>query len=683
MVDYVFLPPDLPELKDMFWEELSQDIKDTIGYWKDSRQELERRWVECDQAYMCFRKLPRMENFEYITAGDFGSAEVHNAVNNFCIRLGIATMDKNDDWLTLVGRAGEPPEVTLAVRQEQLWMHRQSETRKLYTRGLKQMVVRGATDWWLEWKKKTHLRPVGTVKGRQAVVKFYKQTNGLDAAEARAMAKEVKMVREKVMSFNGPAPKVLDCFDVFRDPECSILQDEIPSSIIRRYIRPHELEKAQDPVTKEYLFDNLEGLRATTAGDVYYENKDNTRRMRTQRMMGMNSTQTGFSNISAEVVPVYVFYTPYKYYKGVEFFDTYFYVAMSDNNDPRIIRIEENPDPSGHHCLISENFIEHYTTQAYGIGAVQTVLPQLARQNFMEELLTCAVVANGFPSYLAQANVFKDDIVDLTPSSINEIMSGAGLDDVIKVMPTNPNGVMITFQDLDYNKSKIQGTFETSGAYGQQDNKDRETATSVNARTASQGLAIDEQSEKFGPALLKWCQWSYDYSQATKKPEQNAQGDPVVEYGARQSDGNYQGAEIFFGEWKQPRKVEIVGSHGITNRAQRITNLQSGMTGFGQMGQFLPNPGVVGMSLIKEYYKEMEIQMPPEAWLTPQELAAQDPEVQMMALQAGMENPQMIAMAMAKNAETSGDLPPGSADQMGGGAQGGPSGGSGQANTAG
>ena len=63
------------------------------------------------------------------------------------------------------GRKGEDPAVTNAVKAEQAWMHRYAETRKAFTRGLRQMVVRGINHWFMRWDTDIVYQPIGTKQG--------------------------------------------------------------------------------------------------------------------------------------------------------------------------------------------------------------------------------------------------------------------------------------------------------------------------------------------------------------------------------------------------------------------------------------------------------------------------------------------------------------------------------------
>lgn len=655
---YIYLKPDMPDLTDLeFWNPLAAEIIDEIlPAWMDCRTGVEKKWMECDRGYLCERILPPLEGFDYIDASPFGTPAIHNGVNNYCIRLGIGIMDEKDQWLSMLGRKGEDPAVTNAVKAEQAWMHRYAETRKAFTRGLRQMVVRGINHWFMRWDTDIVYQPIGTKQGRRALARVLK-ASGQDPK----LANQVKKIRKPVVRFNGPVFNVVDAYDVFFDPEADIVRDRKKSYIVRNYMRPHILKAARDD-DEQPIYSNLEHLESQKAIDSYMGEKDSSRRMRSLYVMGVNPESA--KAVSADIVPVYTFFAPYLEYEGYEFHDTYFYVARNADNKALLIRIEENPAVNGHDLMVSDTFIDWFNDVAYGIGAVQTVLPAWHRKNFFDAVMTNAVAAQQFPAMLYAAGAFKDDDIRLGPAQLNEItMAVAGMD-VLRPAINNPNGVQIGFQEQEFLKQEINGTFEVSGAYGQGQGLtpgSRETATSVNFRASSQSLAVNEQREKFGSSLQKMCQWAYDTRQATAEPEKNLEGEDVIPFN-RMENNKPVPDEILFDQWKRPRTVEILGYHGAFNQQQRIDNQNNMLKALGQSAQFLPNAPTAIQDLVKGLAQDLEIEISPEAWMTPQQIAANNPEVLKMALQALMENPgmaQQILMEMGQGGEDGQESGPG------------------------
>lgn len=647
MSKYVYLAPTLPKLTDPFWDGLAEIIKDTVGYWREARMPLEERWKECDRGYLAERDLPYLQTMDYIDVSDFGDATIHNAVNNFCIKLVLGMMDKRDQWLTLLGRADENPKILKQVKGEQAWMHRQAGTRRIYAKGVKQAVVRGSTEWFLEWVTRYDYVPISTAKGRKAFVKHLKARG-----EDPALIRQVKKIREAKVAFNGPCPRVVDTFDVFRNPEQDIVNDFRPSYILRNYIRPHILENSVDD-DGENLYENLDGIKATKAGELYYSSDDASRRNRSLKILGLSPSN---KYVSADVVPVYVYYAPYLEYDGYEFVDTFFHMALDANNKARIIRIEENPSNSGHNLLVSDTFMDFFTNVAYGMGMVQTVLPAWHQKNFLGALLLNSMASMQAPAMLYQSGALKYDFLDLSPSAINEVMMG--MIEAVKPVPMNPAAVQIGIGDQDYFKQSINSTFEVQGggAPASQQQSDRETATAVNARVSSQGMAIDEHTEKFGPSLQQICQWAYDERIATATPDYQRGDEQFIQYAELDITGKPVPAELNFFEFQRPRHVEIWGSHGAESQQQDAARMIDGMKAFGQMAQYLPNAAALANEMIKEFFRDQEIETEETVWMTPEQIASQDPQVMMMAIEAAFNNPQLMAAFLDQHPDIRAEL---------------------------
>lgn len=663
---YIYLQPDLPELTDTeFWGDLASWILDNLyPAWMDARSGVEKKWMECDRGYLCERMLPPLEGFTYINKSAFGTPDIHNGVNNFCTRLTIGLMDDKDQWLTAVGPKGEDPAVSNAVKAEQAWMHRRSETRRYVNRGFRQVSVRGITHWMCRWDTEVVYRPVGTRKARRNVAKILK-ADGQDPA----MIKKIHKIREPHVKFNGPIFEVVDAYDVFFDPEADILKDRKKSYIMRNYIRPHALKGAKDDNDQD-IYSNLEKLDGTDASEAYMGEKDSGRRLRSVHVLGMNPSSV--KSVSSKVVPVYTYFAPYLEYEGYEFFDTYFYVARADDNTPVLIRIEENPSVNGSDLLISETFIDWFTHAAYGISPTQTVLPIWNKKQLYDAIMDNAMASAAFPAMLLAAGALKGDEVRLGPGQIMELTQSIQGMDVLRPAINTAPAVQLGMTEQNFLKQEIIGVFETSGAYGQ-DGKDRETATAARIKDGQSNLTIAEHKEKFGSPLQKMAQWAYDTRQVVAEPEKNSAGEKVIPFN-RMEDNKLIPDEILYDDWKRPRTMEITGSHGAFNKQQDIQNIMDGMKAIGQMGQYLPNVPTVAQDLVKGLFKEMELEVSPESWMTPEQIAANNPAVLQMALQSLINNPQMAAQVISQMGMEGGNGESGGGPIGPGGGDGGPPG---------
>jgi hypothetical protein len=652
MVNLVYEQPDMPSLKSKFMATLARELMHKLDGWKTARQPLERQWMENDRAYLCQQRLPEMEGMQYIYAGRTGETDIFDGVNNLSLRLSLASMPKDESWLTVVGRMGESAQLINATQAQQIWMHRKAGTRKVVGRHYKQLIVRGTSYYYLRWHTETKYKRLGTVSGRRRLRRFLQQ-NGQD----ESIVKQVNSIRQSVIEFQGPAPRVLDSYDVWMDPEADLVCDRRPGMVIVTYMRPCDIAAAKDE-DGEDMFENYDKIVPHKGHEVYWGSQEGNRRLQSLNMLGIRPQN--YASSSTDLVPVYTFYCHYMEHQGVKFYDTYFHVADDKQGDPRIIRIEENPSNDGHRLILQDQFIEFFTNVAYGISGVEKLLAAWHQKNFLSALMLNAAAATTFPAYLVASGLLKDEMPNLTPGAINEIAAAAlQLDNIIRPMPVPERGLQLSFNEMDYYKKKIGGGFEVTGAYASDSGQSlstRETATSVNFRATNQGLAIDELSEKFGDNIQNLCQWAYDMNQQTAVPERNAAGEKVIQFG--QIDGNsVRPGELKFDEWKQPRSIEVLGLHGVANKDQAIKNKMTALQHVVPAAQILPNTPALTTKLLRSLFTDLNVETDDQDWMTPQQLAAGDPAVQMAALEQAIQNPDILQMAMQSVAQQQGMMP--------------------------
>jgi hypothetical protein len=657
MPNLIYQMPDFPKLNSDFCKGLAKHLMDDIfPYWRDTRQPLDRQWMENDRAYLCAQRLPQMEGMQYIDASRYGGTEIFNGVNNLSTRLSLASMPKDESWLTPLGRGGESAQLINAVQAQQIWTHRRSGTRKMFGRNYKQLIVRGTSYIYCRWHKEIKYRTLGTVEGRRRLRQHFK-TTGQDPE----IIKQISTVRVPTVEFEGPVPRILDSYDVWMDPEADLLCDRRPGMIFVTAYRPGDLKSATDdsgdPMFSNHGLDVAEGkqgrIGAIKASEFYWGSLEGTRRLESLRLLGL-SIGSNMSN-SADIIPVYTFYFHYLKHENVEFYDTFFHVAKSSDGNHRLIKIEENPSKEGHRLILQDQFTEFFTNVAYGISGVEKLLSAWHRKNFLDAVMLNAQSASAFPAMMIASGIFKDDQPYLTPGAINEIaMTALQSGSVIMPMPTPDRGVQLSFENMDYYSKLIGAGFENSGAYGSDmgnAKSTRETATSVNYRATSQGIAVDELCEKFGDTLQSYCQWVYDMNQQMATPEdqgREGRGDPgYIKFG--QIVGNsLQPGELRFDEWRQPRSIEILGLHGITNKQQGIQNKKDFLDTLMRNAGSMPNVPAIATKVMKSLATDQNIEIDEIDWMTPQQLAMTDPATQMMAIEAGLQNPELIQMVIAK-----------------------------------
>lgn len=658
-VRYVYRTSEIPPMKSEFMDGLAKHFLRLYEFWQWSRTDLVDKWMESLEAYNAIRTLPEIETMQYVSQGDRGEPSVFFGVERLSRQLSLATMDKNETWLTIVPRKMEDPSVTNAVRAHQAWLHRKSDTRRIFGRHLKQMIVMGTSHILLNWEPTYLLKRIGTGQSRRKLSQLLKAAGRTDATRL------VGQARVQELKFNGPQMQVLDNFDVLVDPEVDVTRHKNPGICVQQYFRIEELQAAEYD-DGEKVFQNLEGLETMRSDELYYQSLEGQAREQAKSMATGVTVRNDYSDVMAKFIKVLVFNMPIMVWEGEQFIDYYFYVAVDGNNNARMLRVEENPCDAGHRLIVTDHYIDYWAPAAYGISGVDKIVGWLDTKNFIEAAKVNAIAASIWPAVVTAAGAFKD-VPDWTPGAVNELAQLALSDNVIKPMPVPEKGIQIGTMTEEYYEQKMNASFESIGAVQQnQQQADRETAASVNYRASSQGVLIDDQAEKFGNSLQSICQWTLDMSIQTAMPDgKDAEGDDIMGYSTI-TGGNAQRQEIKIGQFKEPRDVEVLGLHGAVNKAQGVDAKQRGMDSLGKLGQFMPNTPALAQKLVKSYYADLNIETAPEDWLTPQQLAAQDPQVQIMALQAGLQNPQLLMQAMGMQPPGQEGQPPDAQNQQGG-----------------
>lgn len=653
MPNLIFQMPDFPKLDSDFMTNLAMHLmNDMLPYWKDSRKPLEKQWMENDRAYLCTRRLPEMEGMQYIDQSPLGETDIFDGVNNLSIRLSLASMPKDESWLTIVGRGSESQQIVNAVQAQQIWMHRRAGTRRVFGRHYKQLIVRGTSYLYCRWHREMKYKRLGTLQGRKRLRQFFKKT-GQDTE----VIKQINSVRVPTVEFEGPVPRILDSYDVWNDPEADLLCDRRPGMIFVTAYQPADLKAATDdfgdPMYENLAFEpeDQERIGTIKASEFYWGTTEGNRRLQSLNMMGIRPQQ--YASASTDIVPVYTFYKHYLEWEGVEFFDTFFHVAQSSDGKHRMIRVEENPSSEGHRLILQDQFIEFFTNVAYGISGVEKLLSAWHQKNFLSAVMLNAAAATTFPAMMIASGIFKDDQPFMTPGALNEVaLTALAQGSLIQPMPVPDRGMQLSYENMEFWKQKIGSGFEVTGAYGTDQSKgNRETATSVNFRATNQGIAIDELSEKFGDTLQSYCQWSYDMNQQTAQPEDpgaKGKGDPGVMRFGQIVGNSVQPGELRFDEWKQPRQCEVLGLHGVANKQQSVVNKKDALAVITQNMQMLPNGPALASKVARSLFTDLNVETEDQDWMTPQQLAMTDPQTQMLALQAGLQNPDMLRQVMAQ-----------------------------------
>lgn len=221
------------------------------------------------------------------------------------------------------------------------------------------------------------------------------------------------------------------------------------------------------------------------------------------------------------------------------------------------------------------------------------------------------------------------------PGGINEI---DGMMDVTKVMapvPTPDKGLQLAWADMKFwgdelrSKMGIDGLQAESATRSVTKNK---TATEVNRDTSSGNLFLDEMSAKWSDSLTEFFQGSFQVMQERVIP--NEEG--YLDY-QRNLTGRIVQDKLSVADFQKPRSITIGFLQGIFDKGQRLQGITQALDMVARAAPFMPNAGGVINSLVTEALRLMNVPVDPKAFMSQEQLAASNPQVQIMALQNALQ----------------------------------------------
>lgn len=620
---------------------LAYHLWQTKLYWHDSRRPLEVKWRECDEAYLCYRRLPSTGGMDWVDDSDFGETDIFDNVNLLSLRMSLALMPRDYRWLTVSSREDEAQGMIQAIQDQQIAMHRKARTRRQYAKVIKQNIVRGTTALIWSWRENTRYRRLTTTETRPLLRKHLKAIGG-DPKDIN------KIVNARIpeVTFSGPQMRPLDVFDLWIDPHLDMTNTAYPSTIVQTFNFITDLTDAVDD-NGNPLYQNLDGLTPFSVDQIYAW--DNSFRTRAPEVIGVSplfgtypARVTGFTKL----VPVYIFHIPYLKFEDEEFFDTYFHVALNNGfRFPRIIRIEENPSDSGHRHVLVDNYIDWFTNIGYGISGVEKTLTSYRQKNLLQALTMNASTAAVFPAQLIYSDAFRDDSeVNFSPGALLDVAhTPLGLD-VIKPVPAPTTGVQLGLQDLRFWGEEIRAKMGTDGLAAGNSSRSLtkgKTATEVNSDESSGSTFIDDFVEKASDMLTEYCQGAFEESRRNLKPD--AEGNLAFE---RALADRVTKVSMPFKQFDVDRTIQVQGYLGSLNKAQEMQNIQMALQMTKEVSQALPNGAAVIQKLWARAMERLNMPLSPQELMSPEQIAAADPKVQLQAVQAGMQNPEVIQAAL-------------------------------------
>lgn len=641
MTKLIYQQSDLPPFDSDYMSALAYHLWQMKLYWHDSRRPLEMKWRECDEAYLCYRRLPYNGGMDWVDDSEFGETDVFDNVNLLSLRISLALMPRDYRWLTVSSRNDEAQELIEAIQDQQIFLHRKARTRRQFARIIKQNIVRGTTACLWTWRENTRYRRLSSTETKPLLRKHLKAMG----ADPKDISKVIR-ARIPETTFSGPHIRPLDTFDLWIDPHLDLTNTVYPSTIVQTF---HFLPDLQDAVDDagQPLYKNLEGLTPFSVEQIYAW--DNNFRMRSPEVIGVfpmfglyPARITGFTKL----VPVYIFHFPYLKFKDEEFYDTYFHVALNNGfKYPRLIRIEENPSDSGRPHVLIDNYIDWFTNIGWGISGVEKSLTYLRQKNLLQAVTTNAAVASTFPAQLIYSEAFRDDQeVNFSPGALNEVSHNPLGLKVVEPVPVPATGVQLGLQDLRFWAQEIRTKMGVDGLAI--DNPSRsitkeKTATEVNADATTGSTMLDDFTEKFSDMLTDICQGVYEASRKNLKPD--AQGNLEFE---KALNDRVQQVSIPFEKFDMDRTIQVLGFQGTLNQAQMMQHIMQALQVTEEVAKVLPNAPAMVQKLWVKALEHLNIPIDPKDLMSPEQLAAANPQLQLQVLQNATQNPQVVQAVM-------------------------------------
>lgn len=648
MPKIIYRVNDLPGWDSNFMVSLARRMWETKVYYEWARRPLLEYWRQSDDAYLCYRTLPHNEGMQWTDKSDFGATDIFDGVNMLSTKLSLAMMPKDQSWLTVVSRQNDDPAIVAAIQAQQIWMHDRAHTRRMVARHLKQLMVRGTSALYLTWENRERQRKLSTATGRQRL----RQLMRAGKLDEKVIGK-IKDIYIPVTDYVGPKIRVVDALDLYLDPAHDLTVDRRAGTIVATYRRLEELRREKDREGK-LLYSNLEGIEPYTPTEIYMKDIEGSNRIRNLNTMGIFPQNQPYRNEG--YVPVYICHFPYFEHEGEKFFDTYFHLAETrQGKSVRLIRIEQNPSEEGRQFLIKDTMIDWFGNTAYGIGIVEKLIAKYNQKNVLEAITLEAALTSVFPAYNVLAGVARDDTgVSFSPGALNEFSQNPMNEKWITPMPVPAQNVQLGMQELRWWGEQIAQGFGEWGAM--QDNptrnvSNRETATAANIKATTGSLATDELQEKFSVSLEELAQTTFDLSRQELEPD----ADGNIWYTKLDGKGNANAVAISWNDFQVPRDLIVGGLHAAFNRGQEITNMTEFLKGLSQAGNLLPNAAQLAQPIILKLANKMDIELPAEAKMSPEQLASQNPQVRQLVLQQFLQqNPQVGAILQGAMAQLGG-----------------------------
>lgn len=563
-----FVVNDYKKASSDYWHKPVQELVETLRYYDDASIDLRKNiWPQCARAYLCRRDLPKFESMELIDNSPLGETDVWDSINFLTDAIMSAQMPRDQSYLELLSVNGEDQGMLNNVRDLLMSVHRKADTRSQYSKHVKQTLVYGTSALWWRWQRVTKQVRKGIA---QTMLKLRSDPNfaDMDPKELEVIAKRT-LINE--VSFNGPIIRPIDMYDFWIDPVADMSRQNEHAIITRFYMTPEELENATDE-NGDKRFENTEGVSVQSLDQIF---ADQAERQEIMNELGISPLANARNNV--KLVPVYCFHAPLRTFesdKSQKFVDTFFYIAKSEKHDGwQMLRVEDSPYPNGSRGIYVDTYVD-WTTNGYGIGAVEKSVNAWEYKNLIAALGLQQQVMAVAPMYSVLEDALPNESsLKLGPGAVTFVKSNKNGHAFIAPIPAPADKVQIGQGTEQWYGQKILGQMQAYGAIMQDPTKSiksAKTATQINTESTSGSVVRDNFLEKMVLRSLEpLMQDVYDAARIYMSEE--------INQFERSIDGEYSIGTVSRDDLDQDRKVLVTGYHGMVNKAREMEEAQNAL----------------------------------------------------------------------------------------------------------
>jgi hypothetical protein len=596
-------------------------------------------WPAGDRAYMAIRdELPFIASMKFIDNSMLGDPGIRNAIKGQRDELLNTCIPADGSWLEAASMNKDDNDGTLAkVKNMLIAKFIDADIRDTSQIAFDQLLARGVTSIGLRWETlySIHRAPRSMVKGLRDIAEQLELTNeDGEPLLNKGPAKYWKKI------FDGPLTYPIDMHRLWLDPTSDIGgKDREPSFIHLSLKTMSDLKNAKDRETGEHLYDQevLKDVQEWTYMQFY---KMNPYACQSTKLMGIDPSLEDLGKF----VPVYMFYRQVRSFKDESVFvDKYFYVARSGSGKEwKIIRVQDNPSIRGVRPFYVLNN-DPYLGSPYGVSMAEKALSAWKAKNIIDAVDLNGVVLERLPPYYYFGNVLKDDRKPRwMPAAGQEIVNRPGIGkDWLFPFPINPQNFEIGMQASRFRGEAIQAA---TGYQSAAINSDP-TRSMSSRKTATEVRATNSEGATSGSVL------SGRVNEKLMEPLANAMHDLCREHATEDQryvtlgvEGKPKTETMTPQELDRDRSVKVVGRRAIADKANVVASLTEVLKilSMPQAAQCLNSIPAIIQDTLLHIISTLGVPVKDEYRMSPDQLMAADPKVQMASIHAALQNPQMV-----------------------------------------